>query len=226
MYLLYVTGALPPVGFPIRKSPGQSLFSGSPKLIAAYHVLHRLSLPRHPPYALSSLTIKKLNLVKSAVALRLWRTLLPCIHPKQLAPFRVFYLQIIRYAIVKEQLNCPPSLDAFAFASAATVGQFFRLRGKIGGGERDRTDDPLRARQVLSQLSYTPNYLVGLGGLEPPTSRLSVVCSSQLSYRPLYHDETESHLSLAVIANHSFQNFREQKVRSACASRAWSFKTK
>ena len=28
-----------------------------------------------------------------------------------------------------------------------------------GGGERDRTDDPLRARQVLSQLSYTPNFL-------------------------------------------------------------------
>ena len=27
---------------------------------------------------------------------------------------------------------------------------------QIGGGERDRTDDPLRARQVLSQLSYTP----------------------------------------------------------------------
>ena len=24
------------------------------------------------------------------------------------------------------------------------------------GGERDRTDDPLRARQMLSQLSYTP----------------------------------------------------------------------
>ena len=35
-------------------------------------------------------------------------------------------------------------------------GHFFRLRGKNGGGERDRTDDPLRARQVLSQLSYTP----------------------------------------------------------------------
>ena len=31
----------------------------------------------------------------------------------------------------------------------------------IGGGERVRTDDPLRARQVLSQLSYTPNK--GLG---------------------------------------------------------------
>jgi hypothetical protein len=29
-------------------------------------------------------------------------------------------------------------------------------REKIGGGERDRTDDPLLAKQVLSQLSYTP----------------------------------------------------------------------
>jgi hypothetical protein len=27
---------------------------------------------------------------------------------------------------------------------------------KAGGGERDRTDDLLRARQALSQLSYTP----------------------------------------------------------------------
>ena len=49
--------ALPVPGFPIRKSPGQSLLSGSPKLIAASHVLHRLLAPRHPPYALSSLTI-------------------------------------------------------------------------------------------------------------------------------------------------------------------------
>ena len=44
----------------------------------------------------------------------------------------------------------------------------------------------LLARQALSQLSYTPNplRLVGLGGLEPPTSRLSGVRSNQLSYRP------------------------------------------
>ena len=27
-----------------------------------------------------------------------------------------------------------------------------------GGGERDRTDDLLRARQALSQLSYTPEF--------------------------------------------------------------------
>ena len=40
------------LGCPIRKSSVQSLFGGSPRHIAAYHVLHRLSTPRHPPIAL------------------------------------------------------------------------------------------------------------------------------------------------------------------------------
>ena len=56
-----------------------------------------------------------------------------------------------------------------------------------GGGKRDRTDDPLLAKQVLYQLSYAPirvKVMVGLGGLEPPTPRLSSVCSNQLSYKP------------------------------------------
>ena len=53
----------------------------------------------------------------------------------------------------------------------------------IGGAKRDRTADLLRAKQALSQLSYSP--MVGLNGLEPSTSRLSGVRSNQLSYRPL-----------------------------------------
>ena len=32
----------------------------------------------------------------------------------------------------------------------------YKLLVSIGGGDRIRTDDPLRAKQVLSQLSYTP----------------------------------------------------------------------
>ena len=59
----------------------------------------------------------------------------------------------------------------------------------IGGGERDRTDDLLLAKQALSQLSYTPDKtLVGLVGFEPTTPRLSSVCSDQLSYRPWLQD--------------------------------------
>jgi hypothetical protein len=46
------TRALPRAGFPIRKSRDQRLVSTSPGLIAAAHVLHRLSAPRHPPCAL------------------------------------------------------------------------------------------------------------------------------------------------------------------------------
>ena len=53
-----------------------------------------------------------------------------------------------------------------------------------GGANRDRTDDLLLAKQALSQLSYGPNNLVGLGRVELPTSPLSGVRSNQLSYRP------------------------------------------
>ena len=44
-------------GFPIRRSPDRSSFTSSPGLIAGYNVLHRLLVPRHPPIALSSLSI-------------------------------------------------------------------------------------------------------------------------------------------------------------------------
>src|ERR1700751_5093928 len=45
-------------GFPHSEIPGSLPACGSPRLIAACHVLLRLLAPRHPPYALSSLTTK------------------------------------------------------------------------------------------------------------------------------------------------------------------------
>ena len=66
----------------------------------------------------------------------------------------------------------------------------FRMFPSSGDNEI-RTRDPLLARQVLSQLSYTPRYyqiafrLMGLNGLEPSTSRLSGVRSNRLSYKPI-----------------------------------------
>ena len=42
--------------FPHSEISGSMDICSSPKLFAAYHVFHRLLVPRHPPCALSSLT--------------------------------------------------------------------------------------------------------------------------------------------------------------------------
>ena len=42
--------------FPHSEISGSMDICSSPKLFAAYHVFHRLLVPRHPPYALSSMT--------------------------------------------------------------------------------------------------------------------------------------------------------------------------
>ena len=50
------TWACPHVGFPIRTSLARAGAHPSPELFAVYHVLHRHLAPRHPPYALGSLS--------------------------------------------------------------------------------------------------------------------------------------------------------------------------
>ncbi len=90
------------------------------------------------------------------------------------------------------------TVDAFK-----DLGFWFLNQASVdGGAKRDRTADLLRAKQALSQLSYSPMTLfngfavkyfggsslpnmVGLGRLELPTSPLSGVRSNQLSYRPI-----------------------------------------
>ena len=49
-------------GFPHSDTPGSRPVCGSPGLIAAYHVLHRLLVPRHPPCAFCRLTSNHLLL--------------------------------------------------------------------------------------------------------------------------------------------------------------------
>jgi len=59
-----VTG-FQPAGFPHSDISGSRVVCTSPELFAAYHVLHRLHAPRHPPCALSSLTITSAHHKKS-----------------------------------------------------------------------------------------------------------------------------------------------------------------
>ena len=55
-YTYLIQYRIPYGGFPHSEISGSMLICSSPKLIAAYHVLHRLLMPRHSPCALYSLT--------------------------------------------------------------------------------------------------------------------------------------------------------------------------
>ena len=63
------------MSFLIRTSPDIMDMCSSPRLFAAYHVLHRLLVPRHSPYALSSLTYLSLD-SKTFVKQIFWHKLL------------------------------------------------------------------------------------------------------------------------------------------------------
>jgi hypothetical protein len=62
-------------GFPIRRSSDRSSFISSPRLIADYYVLHRLQMPRHPPFALRNLTTYMSILVRTPPPRR-WRPMI------------------------------------------------------------------------------------------------------------------------------------------------------
>ena len=164
-----------PAGLPHSEIPGSKPVCGSPRLIAAYRVLPRLSAPRHPPCTLSSLT--KLE------------------HSFPGESYRSYPIQLSKSSIEDHWDPCfsrnasrRPSRRNHASHEPAD-----RLLKEPGGADRVRTDDLRLARAALSQLSYSPfrgpltrapGGLVGLGRFELPTSRLSGVRSNQLSYRP------------------------------------------
>ena len=72
---VWMTGVCP-AGFPHSDISGSSDICSSPKLFAAYHVFHRLLVPRHPPCALSSLTSSisaaGTVLIRRCIALHPW----------------------------------------------------------------------------------------------------------------------------------------------------------
>ena len=56
LWIQYTVHEVFSCGFPHSDICGSQCICHSPQLFAAYHVFHRLSVPRHPPCALFSLT--------------------------------------------------------------------------------------------------------------------------------------------------------------------------
>ena len=158
-------------GFPHSEISGSKLMCSSPKLIAACHVLHRLLMPRHSPCALSSLTLQN--------SLRCSQNLQELCRPQSSFGFHCFTHSLERlspfYLKVPQHLLLP-SVACFALLSIYIV-QFSRCSSSLF---RDQIET-----SVLRCFDPTSKEVVGPSGLEPPTSRLSVVRSSQLSYGPV-----------------------------------------
>ena len=143
-------------GFPHSDISGSMDICSSPKLFAAYHVFHRLLVPRHPPCALSSIT----NRSEKRVVLSSTHTSVYALVISGL--FFLFVFSKLLFSV----------LAAFTAITSDVLSLFFYLRidlscmqfskyiiqssFRLNGDNEIRTRDLLLARQALSQLSYTP----------------------------------------------------------------------
>ena len=156
----------------------------SPWLIAVNHVLLRLPMPRHSPCALYCFTIcfMFLSSLRNDCFLILvvfyqikfylivfTRSILICI-TFALFSFQVPFFLFLRTDFSNNSHCCSSLFSEVLVGTNGLEPSTSRLSGVrsnhlsyapiFGGDEEDRTPDPLRARQVLSQLSYTPKYLL------------------------------------------------------------------
>ena len=157
-------------GFPHSEIAGSKGASASPALIAACHVLHRLSTPRHPSEALQRLIVSQQN--SCVVAPPDWKD--------AGGPRLIFVRQCL---LLEQDLEAQGSRPRSSFTISMPVGERRRaipdaicelkpwVRHRIqsgdlgslprprlrpGGARRSRTDDILLAKQALYQLSYGP----------------------------------------------------------------------
>ena len=135
-------------GLPHSGIFGSTPACGSPKLFAANHALLRLSTPRHPPCALSSLTIKP---VAACFRPTGWR---PGFGSRASSPTTSWSVQRHQDASFFVRLTSTSS-------EASVLRVFDRLFGfqrlsNNNGGNGTRTRDPRLAKPMLYQLSYSP----------------------------------------------------------------------
>ena len=174
-------------GFPHSEIPGSKPACGSPRLIAACHVLLRLHVPRHPPYALSSLTIKLTQRISSASVSRpAVATISRSAISSRLTESLPEAARLAKDATLRLTCICPKN-----FHCQRTPRLNYANLGLLVPAFADPIPDA-KHRMLLSDAhhlkpvsSYLQQmHLVGLGRVELPTSPLSGVRSNQLSYRP------------------------------------------
>ena len=190
-------------GLPHSEILGSMPVCDSPRLIAAYHVLHRLLVPRHPPYALSSLTPKGLNSISN----RSHRSFTPfgLVSDARLHLFHADYLRLLAssqfgvlychflprgsLSIVFPILFTTWLSKSFGWSQrllppppSTPTGAFSFL---IAKGTRHGSVHCADFRSYHLRLPFrSPSGDGGRTWIEPGTSSLSGMRSNQLSYTP------------------------------------------
>ena len=160
-------------GFPHSEISGSTDICSSPKLIAACHVLRRLLMPRHSPCALYSLTLRDILVLLFGIMQAINRLLSQNCN---------CYPHLFRCSTIKIHNSFQLPLKPSVALLSSHFNTLFSFQGAISSFFEARSQNPIS--WVLRSNSKLD--LVGPSGLEPPTLRLSVVRSSQLSYGPIF----------------------------------------
>ena len=164
-------------GFPHSEICGSVDICSSPQLFAAYHVFHRLLVPRHPPCALLCFT----NIPCIALHVCLAFELLKCCF---FSDVLLTDLEFTPHPCTREQVR--------SFADIRRISALCLSSTVIGMQAFLRLCLP--ARPVNSSHYFLGYFCfsyavfkvqMGLSRLELPTSRLSGVRSNLLSYKPI-----------------------------------------
>ena len=150
-------------GFPHSEIAGSKGASASPALIAACHVLHRLSTPRHPSEALQRLIVSQQNSCMDCS--RDW---------KDAAGSTPDFCQTMSSLEPDLEAQGGRSRSSFTMSIAASPKTGTKLFAtRAGGARRDRTDDLMLAKHALYQLSYGPIGALrrAVGDLSQPFAR-------------------------------------------------------
>ena len=192
-------------GFPHSEISGSTVICTSPKLIAACHVLHRLLMPRHSPCALLRLTLlsceqESKQKLSWTTTLRRVSCFLCCPTLRSTKKGLALVLKRLNYAGSEffEIVLCYPFEKfhkSFLFPSVACSSYLvtlFSFQGAFPASFETRSKhlnfkclyptSKFSTMKFLWPTFFFQKKVGGLSGLEPPTSRLSVVRSSQLSY--------------------------------------------
>ena len=154
---------IPQGGFPHSDICGSMPYHNSPQLFAVVHVLPRPLAPRHPPYALRSLTC-------CAQSSRLTTT----------APSHSYSSSSLSYLV----LNVP---GLRLLTTCCHLRTDDRNTCPQPPAAHQGLANPLPAppaSQPAQPPAHNRHTAVGLRGLEPRTPALSAQCSNRLSYRP------------------------------------------